>query len=484
MTYFVKFERYGAVICGLLGGLVTSLEAAEVIDIGNRRELFVDHELIESMDGVSLRLHEPRSEGPAFYFDRPWEGRFSAYATVLDDDGLFRMYYRGLPLAGGESDAVVCYAESRDGVSWVKPDLGLFEVEGTKQNNVVLATNEFSRNFSPFIDSRPGVPASERFKAIAGVETKGLVAFVSSDGIRWRRWAADYIFTAGMFDSHNVVFWSVHENAYVCYFRTWTGEGFEGFRTVSRTTSPDLLNWSQPVAMGFGDTPMEHLYTNGTQPYFRAPHIYVGLAKRFLPEKAALSVVAAQALVKNTERGHDSSDAILMTTRGGDHYERTFMEAFIRPGATAADWVARDNTPALGLVPAPDGRNLYIYRMSHYAQETAHLSRYVLRLDGFVSVHAPYSGGELVTKPFRFRGEVLEINCASSAAGELRVELQDEYGEAIDGFKAEDCELIFGDEIARTVNWTGGGKLSDLAGQVVRLRVVMKDVDLYSFRFR
>lgn len=470
---------------GLAFGLAAmALVAETVVEIGDRRELFVDHELIGALDGVSLRLHEPRNAGPAFYFDKPWEGKFSAYATVLDDDGLYRMYYRGLPRANGDADAVTCYAESRDGVNWVKPNLGLFEVEGTKDNNVVIAVNAHARGFSPFIDTRPGVPASERYKAIAGVETKGLLAFVSSDGIRWKPWGEGYIFTEGMFDSHNVLFWSEHEAAYVCYFRTWTEAGFNGYRTISRTTSPDMLNWSSPVAMDFGATPMEHLYTNGTFPYYRAPHIYVGLAKRFLPEKAALSVEDAQALVKNPERGYDSSDAILMTTRGGARYERTFMEAFIRPGDTAADWAARDNTPALGLVPAANGRELYIYRMSHYAQETSHLSRYVLRVDGFISVHAPYAGGELLTKPFRFSGTELELNFESSAAGELRVELQDEAGQRIEGFGAKDCELIFGNDVERVVRWTGGRELASLAGKVVRMRVLMKDADLYSFRFR
>lgn len=468
-----------------LGLFVSVMGAtATVIDIGDRRELFVDYALIESLDGVTLRLHEPRSAGPAFHFDKPWEGKFSAYATVLDDDGLYRMYYRGLPRANGESEAVTAYAESRDGVNWVKPNLGLFEVEGTMDNNVVIAVNEHARGFSPFIDTRPGVPASERYKAIAGVETKGLLAFVSSDGFRWKLWSEDYIFTDGMFDSHNVVFWSEHEEAYVCYFRTWTEEGFNGFRTISRTTSPDLLNWSEPVAMGFGDTPMEQLYTNGTFPYYRAPHIYVGLAKRFLPEKAAASVKQTQALLKNAERGYDSSDAILMTTRGGDSYDRTFMEAFIRPGDTVADWVARDNTPALGMVPAANGRDLFIYRMSHYAQETSHLSRHVLRVDGFVSVNAPYAGGELLTKPFRFSGSELELNFESSAAGELRVEMQDANGYPIEGFAAADCELVFGNEISRVVHWTGGRALSELVGKVVRMRIEMKDADLYSFRFR
>lgn len=479
MKRISKIMRWGLALTGIVTGAV-----AAVVDIGNRRELFVDHELIESLDGVSLRLHQPRNAGPAFHFDKPWEGKFSAYATVLDDKGLYRMYYRGLPLANGESEAVTCYAESRDGVNWVKPNLGIFEIEGTMDNNVVIATNAHARGFSPFIDTRPGVPSNERYKAIAGVETKGLLAFVSSDGVHWDQWGEGYIFTEGMFDSHNVVFWSDHEEAYVCYFRTWTEEGFNGFRTVSRTTSPDMLNWSKPVAMSFGDTPMEHLYTNGTFPYYRAPHIYIGLAKRFLPEKAAMSVEQTQALINNPERGYDSSDAILMTTRGGGSYDRTFMEAFIRPGDTVADWVARDNTPGLGLVPAANGRELYIYRMSHYAQDTAHLSRYVLRVDGFVSVQAPYAGGELLTKPFRFDGSELELNFESSAAGELRVELQDANGEPIEGFTAADCDLVFGNEISRVVHWNGGKKLSKLAGQVVRMRIEMKDADLYSFQFR
>ena len=454
------------------------------IDLGDRRELFVDHELIESMEDVSLRLHEPRNAGPAFYFDKPWEGKFSAGPTVLNDNGLYRMYYRGLPRADDETEAVTAYAESRDGVNWVKPNLGLFEVEGTKDNNVVVAVNKHCRSFSPFIDTRPGVPASERYKAIAGVETKGLLAFVSSDGIHWKLWREGYIFTEGMFDSHNVLFWSDHEEAYVCYFRTWTGEGFGGFRTISRTTSPDMLNWSKPVAMSFGDTPMEHLYTNGTFPYYRAPHIYIGLAKRFFPEKAAASVEQTQALIQNSERGYDSSDAVLMTTRGGGSYDRTFMEAFIRPGDTLADWIGRDNTPGLGLVPAANGRELYIYRLSHYAQDTSHLSRYVLRVDGFVSVHAPYDGGELLTKPFRFSGEQLVLNFESSAAGEIRIELRDAAGEPIEGFTVADCALIFGNEIDGEVNWTGGRDLSELAGQEVQMRIEMKDADLYSFQFR
>jgi hypothetical protein len=478
-------KALAALSAGLAAAVMTG--AVDPIDIGDRRELFVDHHLIAELDGVSLRLPEPRREGVAFRFDEPWEGRFSAYPTVLNDNGLFRMYYRGLAAARDpEVPAVTAYAESRDGIHWTKPRIGRFAFQGSLDNNIVLGTEDaYSRNFSPFLDTRPGVPADERFKAIAGVEEYGLAAFVSADGIHWKRWGEDeFIFTEGMFDSHNVVFWSDHEQAYVCYFRTWTGEGFEGWRTISRTTSPDLLTWTDPVVMDFGDTPMEHLYTNGTQPYFRAPHIYIGLAKRFLVDKPATDLATAGRLHDDPDRGGDTSDAVMLTSRGGNAFDRTFMEAFVRPGPSLRDWVARDNTPGLGLVPAPDGRRMFFYRMSHYGQAGAHLTRYSLRLDGFVAVNAPYAGGELLTKPITFSGDELVINYESSAAGSIFAELLDADGQPIPGFTANDSELIFGDEIERVVRWAGDPDLGALAGQVVQLRFIMADADLFSFQFR
>ena len=171
-----------------------------------------------------------------------------------------------------------------------------------------------------------------------------------------------------------------------------------------------------------------------------------------------------------------------MTTRGGSHYERTFLEAFIRPGPAPEDWIARDNTPALGVVAANE-RELFIYRLSHYAQRSSHMARYRLRVDGFVSIHAPYGGGELITKPFKFSGNHLELNFATSAAGGLRVEIQDENGVPQAGYALGEFPEMIGDDVARTIAWSGGGNVSKLAGKTVRLRIAMKDADLYSFRF-
>lgn len=458
-------------------------QAPQTIDIGSRRELFVGDFLIASLDNVRKQLHQPDREGVAIAFDKPWEGNWSAYPTVIKDGDLYRMYYRGLPTVGDDMFAVTCYAESKDGITWTKPNLGIYTVNGTKDNNVVLMENEqWSHNFSPFLDTRPGVPASRRYKAIASEKKDGLVALVSADGIHWKQWGDDFIFTNGMFDSHNVAFWSPSEERYVCYFRTWTGTEYSGFRTIARTTSKDFINWEPKEEMTYGNTPMEHLYTNGTHPYIRAPHIYIALAKRFLPDKAALSKKQAQKLVDNPDYAKASSDSIFMSTRGGNVYDRTFMEAFIRPGETLEDWVARDNTPALGVVPG-DERHLFLYRMSHYGQESSHLTRYSIRKDGFVSVSAPYQGGEMATKRFKFSGDSLSLNYASSAAGEIRVEIQDDQGQAIPGYRMDECLTIFGDEIDRTVEWENGTSLSKLAGKTVQLRFYLKDADLYSLKF-
>lgn len=458
----------------------------EIIYLSDRRELFVDYYLIDKLEGTEFRLHEPRREGIALKFDKPWEGGFSAYVTVIKDSDLYRMYYRGLPRTQqeGEDIAVTCYAESKDGINWTKPNLNIFEMMGARENNVIIANAApFTHNFCPFIDTKPDVPKSERYKAIAGNEKSGLVAFISEDGIHWKKLRDEPIFRKGMFDSQNVAFWSEHEKCYICYFRTWTEKGYHGFRTISRTTSKDFLTWTEPVQMDFGDTPMEHLYTNATQPYFRAPHIYISMPKRFFPDKAAFSVEIAKSLVDNPGYRIASSDAVLMTTRGGNRYDRTFMEAFIRPGSTPQDWIARDNTPALGVVQSNE-QEMFIYRMSHYAQPTAHVTRYSLRLDGFISVHAPYRGGELITKPFLFKGKELEINFSTSAAGGIQVEIQTASGEPISGFSLDDCPEFIGDEIEHIVRWKHGSHVSQLVGKPIRLRFVMKDADLFAIQFK
>jgi hypothetical protein len=144
--------------------------------------------------------------------------------------------------------------------------------------------------------------------------------------------------------------------------------------------------------------------------------------------------------------------------------------------------VSRTNYPALNVVQTSD-EELSFYVNRNYGQPTAYLGRYTLRLDGFASLHAPYAGGEMVTRPLRFAGGALELNYATSAGGGIRIEIQDENGRPLPGYALADSMEIIGDRTARDARWRGATDVKPLEGKTVRLRFAMKDADLFSIRF-
>ena len=448
----------------------------KTIDIGSRLELMVDDFLIDKMNGTVLKLHTPQkmplSKLPLT----------KGYSTVIKDGSLYRAWYRdvqtemeGPPEYDGDPREIFCYAESRDGIDWSKPGLGIHSIGGTTNNNVFLNEPPFCHNFSPMLDERPGVPPGQRYKALAGLhhtefeilsgmwpdyptyrEPGGLWAFASADGIHWSRLGKEPVITSDSFafDSQNVSFWSEHEGCYVAYYRTW--ESRHGwFRTVSRCTSDDYIHWSDSVILDPND-PGENIYTSQTHPYFRAPHIYIATPTRFAGD----------------ERG-GTTEIIFMSARGDGPFTRTFREAWIRPGLDPANWNDRVNYLALNIVPT-SSEEISMYHMGGH--------RYVLRTDGFASVSAGYQTGEFITKPLRFNGTNLVINFSTAASGFMRVELQTAEGIPLPGFTLDDCPAFWGDAIDHTVVWSGGADLSQI-GQPVRLRSVMRDADLFALRF-
>jgi hypothetical protein len=172
---------------------ITALAAAgETIDIGSRIELFVDHFLIDRLDGVQLVLHEPRPAEKVLEIDRPWEGEFNFALAVWKDGDRYRMFYRALPPNGHSS---WCIAESADGIQWMKPNFGLVEWEGSRANNFIQpAAGQELIDFTGLsisMNNRPGAPESERYIGIvperpSQTEAKMFLWF-SSDGVRWRK---------------------------------------------------------------------------------------------------------------------------------------------------------------------------------------------------------------------------------------------------------------------------------------------------------
>ncbi len=494
------------------------------LNIGMRRELFVDHLLIDRLDNTQLKLHEPVSGGVALRIDKSWEGKGNFGISVIELDDRLLLYYRGWSLTDADGfNGVACVAESRDnGATWTKPVLNLVKRPDWPDNNII-ATDDGEPRFSypnaPWVDIRPGVPADERVKLVQSVPAVGnekhdainysnglkrLVFYGSRDGFAFHKLNPQPEFVSDLknaFDGNTTMFWSEAEQQYVVYFRWYEGRmreemegqptGGGGWRTIARSTSKDLMTWTTPVPMTYGDTPRDHFYVNNTQPYFRAPHLYVAPAARFMELRRAISRERAEPLGLVTKIGWleydwsgDCSDGVLLTSRAGSTvYDRTFMETFIRPGPGDGHWTSRSNYPLTGILPAgKDHIQLFVSR--RYLQDAWHIERLLLRTDGFASVSAPWAGGELVTKPFTFAGSALELNYRTGAPGFVRVEIQDAAGTPIPGLTLDDCPEIIGDEIARTVAWKDGADVSRLAGQPVRLRFAMKDADLFALGFK
>ena len=162
-------EKYGlkpACLCLALWGFFWIGCAAgpeTPTEIGSRRQLLVDDTLIERTGGeVELRLHSPVEREVVFTHDRPWEGGYSGYNTLFRDGDRYRMVYRAAawPGIGKEPSLSVCLAESRDGIHWVRPELGLVEFQGSKKNNIILSGKSPTPSFPSRTPTPPPSPGS------------------------------------------------------------------------------------------------------------------------------------------------------------------------------------------------------------------------------------------------------------------------------------------------------------------------------------
>lgn len=475
---------------------------AAPIALESRLEPLVDDYLIAKMSGTTLEMHQPVRREVVITHDEQWEGNISAYHVVFQDGDLYKMYYRassfpkpGSPIRG--HGTFLCYAESKDGIQWTKPNLGLIEFQGNKNNNIIMTSVEATA-FAPFLDTNPNCKPEEKYKALAiASRSKGLRVFASPDGLRWKPIVEQMVILKSTpeneveFDSLNLAFWDNERKCYVAYFRKYRPlekrlPNLGGrVRDILTATSSDFINWSESQWLKYPGAREEELYTNGIMPYYRAPQLRVGVAMRYMPARMSLVPIDPKVPYMN-----GCTDAVLMTSRDGLTFKRS-AEAFIRPGLSKGNWVTRNTLPAWGIVETISTETYEkIPELSMYATEgyyegnAARLRRFSLRVDGFGSVHAGSTDGEMMTKPITFTGKTLTMNYATSAAGSIRVEIQDLTGKPIPGFTLEESKLHFGDDLAQVVSWKSGSDVSALASQQVRLRFVMNDADLYAIQFK
>ena len=482
------------------------------IQIGSRREVLWDEYLIDRAEGVYVRMHRPEYRGEAFRCDAPWEGAHSGYFQIFRDERLIRMYYRGSgggfdeegDRKGTDSDRW-CYAVSRDGKTFERVPLDVCTKPEYPGSNIFFPGSH--DNIHICLDTNPDCPKEEKYKALIGTHRQTLEYWKSGDGIHFA--FERVLVDDGAYDSMNVAFWDTNTQQYFLFYRGMHGErakdgkwSREGggiayhntglIRDVRVRTSKDFVTWSRPQMLAFGpDAEDYELYTNQVQPYYRAKHMMIGFPMRYFDrwedEQNYPSLPAwpqrRQMIIAEGRTGTAITDGIVMTSRDGLHFRRT-DEAFISPGPEdGSNWFYGNAGPSLGMIETESDipgrpREISLYFSANYRVGDVVLRRWAVRLDGFFSWRADFAGGTVLTKPFVFEGEELYLNFATSALGHVRIVICDQEGNVIPGY---DTGRIFGDSIRRKAGFAED--LSALSGKPVRLRIELKDADLYSFRF-
>jgi hypothetical protein len=479
MRWCSTFMRRQGALAVLVFTTTSSMAPAE-------RLLFLDQADIVEKRGVERRLHAPQRAGTVFTFDAPWEGGESGYAAVMTaEDGSFRMIYRG----GGETSAreVTCVATSPDGVTWTRPSLGLVEFEGSRDNNIIWTANRRaygeSHNFFGFLDTRPGIPESERWKGLGlGWREEGpderfraLVPFTSPDGLNWTLVTTQPVIWQGRgFDSQNVAFWDPSRERYLCFSRS----GLEGYRHIQVCESEDFQTWTEPRQVIFDPIAHTQFYTNAITPLpslqedDKAPW-YVGMPMRFVPERKQV-----QGRVTD-----GTSDAVLIASRDGLHFTWSPREAWIRPGLNPDNWGnAHGNmTPLHGILQTSDDQ-WSVYWIEDYGSSAPKVQRGTMRPEGFLSLHAGETPGVVRLGPVQLDGCKLLLNASTAAAGTIRVAVVNEAGEPQPGLALEDCEPLWGDGLFLPVRWKDGREMLEGVGEEAYLELELKDADVFAVR--
>ncbi len=460
----------------------------DTIDVGTRRELFVDHYLIEEMDGqAELRMHAPKREEVVFQVEGVMENACSGvYNVLVESEGKYLLYYRGhYPIANEAGDAsqqqTAHVAISEDGLHFSRPELGQFDVGDGGRNNAVWRGIQ-AHNLVVFRDKNPDCAEDARFKAVGGTGENNLYALYSPDGFTWRLAQEEPLRVPGKFDSANLAFWDVVTGQYRLFSRfSEEGRG----RAIQSSTSDDFIHWSDPVPHTYdGDAPIEQFYTNATTPVPGAEHILLSFPMRYVAERTTpLEDTSAMDYPGTGRPGMAGmTDAVMMSSRDGTHWHRPFPEAWLRAGLDERNWTHRNTCPAIGILPLSE-TEWSMYVSEHYGWPDNRLRRLSLRPWGFASLGAGYRGGTVRTHALRFSGAQLRINFSTSAVGSVRIGLEDDQGRAVPGFALDDMEPLYGDQLDAPIAWRGGGDLSALVGTAVRLRFELRDADVFSMRF-
>lgn len=512
-------KKLGATFLLLLTGVAMAHGQGSVRDIGDRKQLFIDHRFIQHAEGVELHMNPPVKCGVVLSGNNSWEnGMVTDAVTVIEDAGKFRMWYTACPASGPALEPFrLCYAESNDGEHWIKPNLGIYEWEGSKTNNILMDSN-IENGGGVFVD--PRAPPSQRYKLLARLSSKrvagqreedpqvnnapngpGLYIYTSADGLRWDLHPTR-VFPFSP-DTDNMAFYDRRTGKYLAYVRLWNP-----LRRVGVVVSDDIMQpwpydksvaprlWpgrpaenpapSREIAEAFGpdrDDPANvDFYTSATVEYPWAEDAYFMFpsAYRHFPDPP-----------EGKYRNDGLIDIALAVSRDGRKFHRTSKAPYVRMGLNGAP---DSGSMYMGIGMIRRGATIYQYYGGYDFTHAGYVGLPEIknqggvmllrqRLDGFISADADEKGGEFATPPLRFRGARLCLNLDASATGEVRVELRGADNRSIAGYSFAECDPLYQNGVAKLVTWRGDSEVGRFAGKPVQLGFRCRNVKLYAFQF-
>ena len=456
------------------------------IDVG--RQLLLDDFLIEEST-LKRTFHQPE-----YYKEpviKPEEKRAGMYAAPFSGgacydpaDNLFKLWYtRVRPHA-------TCYATSKDGIHWEKPEL---DVEaGT---NIVLNPRGFDST-AIMLDHWAKDP-NERFKYFSSERAEGIRGFfaahrTSADGIHWSKPKET---RTRIWGDRSTAFYNPFRKVWVFSQRTEDENGWRARSYVEGATVEDMLaeiryneldtvegksvHWAGADKLDphHTDARFAHiepqLYNLDASPY---ESIMIGQFSIWQgPENNICGDLNIQ----------KKNDILLGFSRDGFHWDRPSRKRFISTTWDRRSWrYGNVQSCAAGCLVVGD--KLYFYFSAQAAPQgerwdtDATTGLAMLRRDGFASMDACAKTETLTTRPVTFKGKYLFVN-VDCPGGELKVEVLDEGGKVIDPFTLENCEPVSRDTTLARVNWQEGKDLAELAGTPVRFRFHLTNGSLYAF---
>lgn len=464
---------------------------------GPWRRLFLDAMVVERQQNLTRTFHaaEKQPGNPVIRKDKPWEGRGAyagpyLYGTILWDEGRLRMWYHAHALGG----YVNCYAESLDGLSWAKPDLGIIAFQGSQQNNLYLTVTQDPNEKPPFratgqchnasVIKRPWERDPQKRYALFcyGVDyRKPRVAF-SPDGLHWK--FVPETAQKGLFASGDVInfFHDPYKNRYVATYKTGNRRG----RAAGVAVSRDGLNWTKPLegpVFGADDLDPDATQVYG-MPAFPYQGMYVGLPWIYNARWFKYGTYTDQRMYEVEKDSPCTMDVQLAWSWDMINWTRPpERRPFIPRGASGQ---FDSDSIYTARAPVQVGDRLFFYYGGwngphNSTKAEAAIGLATLRLDGFCSMRAGAEEGWLISRREPMAAPSVTINAKTEPQGFVAAELLDRDNRPIPGFTRADCRVFQGDSVRHVLKWKKDRFDDSHLDHDKKIRFYLKDADLYSY---